>query len=188
LRTLLIGGFQAVGDERPARRDWRRRHTALKSVNSFTICGMVAASVHRDPGRRPLCGFTLIELMIVVIVIAVLAVIALPAFMEQVRKSRRAEAITLLNAISQGQERWRANNPAYTTVLSASGVNVANPSTGYYTLQIASANATGYTAAASAAGGQAADLKCTQLRLVMNQGAASYQSSGTATANQCWNR
>ena len=64
-------------------------------------------------------GFTLIELMAVVVVIAILAAIALPAFTEQVRRSRRAEAITLLNQISQEQERWRANNPAYALAASA---------------------------------------------------------------------
>ena len=75
-------------------------------------------------------GFTLIELMIVVAVITVLSLIALPAYTSYVQKSRRAEAITLLNKIAQEQERWRANSPAYTTDLSASGVNVANPGSG----------------------------------------------------------
>jgi type IV pilus assembly protein PilE len=138
--------------------------------------------------RRTVGGFTLIELMAVVVVIAILAVIALPAYTEYVRRSRRAEAITLLNRIAQEQERWRANNTAYTTDLSATGINVANPSSGYYALTVPAAAASSYTAVATAAGAQAADAKCTNLRLVMAGGNFTYAASGTATANQCWNR
>ena len=39
-------------------------------------------------------GFTLIELMIVVAVIAILASVAISQYNKQVRKSRRAEAIS----------------------------------------------------------------------------------------------
>jgi type IV pilus assembly protein PilE len=133
-------------------------------------------------------GFSLPELMIAVLVIGVLALIALPAYTDYVQRSRRAEAITLLNRVAQEQERWRASNPAYTTDPSASGVNVANPSNGYYTLSIASATATGYVATASAAGAQAADTKCTSLRLTLAGGNITYDRTGTATVNQCWNR
>jgi type IV pilus assembly protein PilE len=108
--------------------------------------------------------------------------------MDSVRKSRRAEAITLLSAVAQAQERWRANNAAYSNVLSASGVNVANPSSGYYTLGLASATATGYVATATAAGAQTADTRCTSLRLTMATGTITYSSTGTAASSVCWNR
>jgi type IV pilus assembly protein PilE len=142
----------------------------------------------RVPARQAVGGFTLIELMAVVVVIAILAVIALPAYTEYVQRSRRAEAITLLNRIAQEQERWRANNPTYTTDRSASGVNVANPSNGHYTLNIASATATGYVATASASGAQAGDAKCTSLSMTLAGGNITYGRTGTATVNQCWNR
>jgi type IV pilus assembly protein PilE len=64
-------------------------------------------------------GYTLIEVMIVVIVIAVLAAIALPSFMQQIRASRRAEAVAQLSLIQQAQERWRANCPCYAGSLTA---------------------------------------------------------------------
>lgn len=128
--------------------------------------------------------------MIVVAVITVLSLIAFPAYTSYVQKSRRAEAITLLNQIAQEQERWRANNPAYTTDLSASGVNVANPSSGYYTLgaTIPAASATSYSATASAASAQLGDTKCTSLTLTMNLGNLSYASTGTAASAVCWSR
>jgi type IV pilus assembly protein PilE len=136
-------------------------------------------------------GFTLIELMIVVIVIAVLAAVAYPTFVEQVRKSRRADAITALNRIAQAQERWRANNPTYTNSLAPSALNVPNPSSGYYTLSLATDAATAarrYVATATATGAQAADTKCTSLVMTMDAGNFSYTSTGSATAAQCWNR
>lgn len=148
---------------------------------------------------RAIRGFTLIELMAVVVVIAILAVIALPAYTEYVRKSRRAEAITLLNRIAQEQERWRATCPTYATSASAPandgscdtatrGLNIADPATGYYTLAIAAAASSSYTATATTAGAQTSDAKCTRLALTMNVGNIAYAASGTATANQCWSR
>ena len=138
---------------------------------------------------RPRRGFTLIELMITVAIVGILAAVAYPSFIEQVRKSRRADAIAALAQVQQAQERWRANNPTYTTDLSATGLNVANPSSGYYTLAASGASATGFTAIATASGSQASDAKCTALSLTMNAGTISYGKTGTAaSAQQCWNK
>jgi type IV pilus assembly protein PilE len=156
-------------------------------------------SAYRDRARRACSGFTLIELMIVVVVVAVLSLIALPAYTSYVQKSRRAEAITLLNQIAQEQERWRASCPTYAASATAPandgscntatrGLNVANPGTGYYIAAISNAASSSYTATATAAGAQLGDTKCTQLSLGMNVGNIAYAASGTATANQCWNR
>ncbi len=133
-------------------------------------------------------GFTLIELMIVVAIAAVLAAIALPAYFGSVRKSRRADAITALNQVAQAQERWRANNTTYTNVLTGAGLNVPNPSSGFYTLAVAGNSATGYAATATAAGTQAADTRCTSLTLTLAAGTITYTSTGSSSAAQCWNR
>jgi type IV pilus assembly protein PilE len=140
----------------------------------------------RDRITRGQRGFTLIELMIVVAVITVLAMIAYPSYMDSVRKSRRADAITALNTIAQQQERWRANNTTYTTDLTAAGLGVANPA--HYTLSVNGTSATGYAATATAAGAQTSDAKCASLTLTLAGGNLAYTSTGTATAAQCWNR
>jgi type IV pilus assembly protein PilE len=163
-----------------------------RSVTDFIIAGMVDVGMRGRSGRLQQ-GFTLPELMIVCVVVGVLAVIALPTFMDSVRKSRRAEAITLLNQIAQQQERWRSTNPTYTADLSSAGLNVANPSSGYYTLSasvpaLAASAATAYSVTASAAGAQLSDARCTSLTLSMSGGNISYGHTGSATANQCWNR
>lgn len=122
-------------------------------------------------------GFTLIEMMIVVAVVGILAAVAYPSYMSQVRKSRRSDAVAALSAIQQAQERWRANNPQYTTDLAALGFTTQTPGTyytqgSYYTLAIAtsaspdlSPTGTRYETTATAVTGksQANDAGCTTL-------------------------
>ena len=133
-------------------------------------------------------GFTLIELMIVVAIVAIIAAVALPSYFGSIRKSRRADAITAMNQIAQAQERWRANNTAYTTVLTSAGLNVSQPSSGYYVLTVPSASGTGYTATATAAGAQLNDTTCTSMTLTMAAGTLSYTAVPAANSNKCWNR
>jgi len=138
-------------------------------------------------------GFTLIELMLAVAIIAVLAAIAFPAYTEQIRKSRRADAITHVSRVQQAQERWRANNPTYGTL-----ANVAVPAStsgGYYTLSVANTTATGYEVLAQAAGAQAADTACAFMRATLAagnitraSGPTSAVGNGAAANNRCWNQ
>jgi type IV pilus assembly protein PilE len=136
----------------------------------------------------PRHGFTLIELMITVVIISVLAMVAVPAYFDSIRKSRRADAITSLNQIAQAQERWRANNPSYTTSLASTGLNVPNPSSGYYTLAVTAASSASYSATATAAGAQLKDTRCATFTLAASGGQFSYTSTPSGSTNQCWSR
>jgi type IV pilus assembly protein PilE len=144
-----------------------------------------------SPTRR-LRGFTLIEVMITVAILAILSAVAVPAYFDSVRKSRRADAITALSAIAQKQENWRSNNPSYTTDLSAAGLNVPNPSSGYYTLAVAipagASSAVAFTATATRAGSQVKDTACGNLSLAASAGQFTYGSTGTQPTSRCWSR
>ena len=69
--------------------------------------------------KRRAGGFTLIEIMVAVAIVAILVAVALPAYEEQVRKSRRAEAKTSLLQAVQLQERFytASATATYTTTL-----------------------------------------------------------------------
>jgi type IV pilus assembly protein PilE len=121
-------------------------------------------------------GFTLIELMVVVAIVAILAMIALPSFNEQVRKSRRSEALRGLSDLQLKQERWRSNHTTYGTL-----ADVGAPTSSYYTFAVTAASntATGYaiTAAPIAGSAQGGD-RCGTYTFTMASGVLTKSASG----------
>ena len=140
--------------------------------------------------------------MIAVAVIGVLVSLALPSFLDSIRKGRRSEAVAALAQVQQTQERWRANQPTYTSTLSNLQLNLdaeSKTSSGYYIVSIADdANASSYTATARAVSGtsQSHDTNCTVMRVRQVGGNIEYGGcAGCAIPNgpltdpdRCWNR
>jgi type IV pilus assembly protein PilE len=151
-------------------------------------------------------GFTLIELMIVVVIVGILATIALPAYQDYARKSRRAEAISLMLDLQLSQEKFRANNPNYAAMLSAMGItstyvnNQVDPS--YYTFAIVAAT-NSYTVVARPVGSQTQDKQYGTncgIGLYVDQSNKGHYSSapdtssvaaastGKVTPSECWRK
>lgn len=67
------------------------------------------------------CGFTLVELMIVVAIIAFLALIAIPNYLKFVARSKRAEAQINLASLYAAEKVYWVENNAYTNDLKELG-------------------------------------------------------------------
>lgn len=131
-------------------------------------------------------GFTLIELMIVVVVVAILAAVAIPNFLDQLRKSRRSDAMRGLSDLQLRQERWRASNATYASSMdvllgSAAATTSYNNGSTYYSFSISGASATGFTVSATAKGAQVSDTACSPMQLQVASGVVS-----KLPASGCW--
>jgi type IV pilus assembly protein PilE len=133
--------------------------------------------------RRPARGFTLIELMVVVAIVAILASIAIPSFVGQIRKSRRAEAITALQDVQLKLERWRVDHANYADPGGAASYPQLPPDGHYkFTLTATTAAPNDYTITASPQAGQAKD-SCGTLAITNAAGVISKTASGSGN---CW--
>ena len=131
-------------------------------------------------------GFTLIELMIVVVVVAILAAVAIPNFLDQLRKSRRSDAMRGLSDLQLRQERWRASNATYASSMdvllgSAAATTSYNSGSTYYSFSISGTSATGFTVSATAKGAQVSDTACSPMQLQVASGVVS-----KLPASGCW--
>jgi type IV pilus assembly protein PilE len=115
-------------------------------------------------------GFTLLELMIVVVVVAILAAVAIPTFLDQLRKSRRSDAMRGLSDLQMREERWRASNATYASSMdvllgSAAATTSYNNGSAYYSFSISGTSGTGFTVNATPKGAQTADTDCNPMQL-----------------------
>ena len=96
-------------------------------------------------------GITLMELMIVVIIVGILAAVAYPNYREFAARAKRNEAKAELLKIATNQERFYLNNNTYTNDMTQLGFPVADDfvtESGSYTIDVAGADASNYTATA----------------------------------------
>lgn len=147
-------------------------------------------------------GFTLLELMIVVVVMAILAALAINSYSEQVRKSKRAEAVKSILQFQMSMEKYRAGCPTYADQAScrdrtvpADGDAVDTEDVPYpsipdvaqnnYTYAVSGQSTTGYTITATKKA-SFADTKCGNFTMTVANSVSTKDVSVTGNKDYCW--
>lgn len=137
------------------------------------------------------CGFTLIEVVIVMAIIGIIAAISFGSYSDSVQKSRRTDGKDALVRAAAEQEKWFLQYSRYTDQISDIGGSTSKE--GNYTLSVVmNLNGTAcsshdcYTLTATAANAQAGDSKCTRLVLDSLGRQTSYNSSSALSTDLCW--
>ena len=127
-----------------------------------------------------LIGFSLLELVIVLAVIGVLLTLAIPSYQRYTQRVHRAEAIRMMLAIADCQERVRASTGFYDTSSCGEGFNSDS-----HELRIEPPDTTAsleFTIIAQLR--QGSDDTCGNLSL--DQTGSRGISANQATVNKCW--
>ena len=140
---------------------------------------------------KSICGFTLIELMIVVAIVGILGAVAYPSYQQYAREARRTDAMGALLQMSSEQEKWYLANGTYSSktsdVWSCVGTSCVSPQN-LYTVSVTSGDTNGFTvrAVAVATGAQNSDSNCAAFTLT-HAGTKASENKGGAATTDCWN-
>ncbi|MES2042017.1 MAG: type IV pilin protein [Pseudomonadota bacterium] len=146
--------------------------------------------------KKSEAGFTLIEMLIVVVILGILAAISIPAYTDNVRRSRRADARSVLMQNSQFMQSFFTVNDRYDKMRDNTAVALpmlvspvgSSGATVDYDISFAVApTATTYSVrAVPKAGGRMATDGCGTY--VINEVGARSNVGNTLTTDTCWTK
>ncbi len=148
--------------------------------------------------KKSEAGFTLIELLIVVVIVAILAAISIPAYTDNVKRSRRADARSVLMQNAQFMQGFLTANDKYNVMRDGTAVALpmlvspvgATGSAVDYDISFVAGTLSPTTFTIQAvprAGGKMANDACATYT-INNVGARGLAGAPTMTANDCWTK
>jgi type IV pilus assembly protein PilE len=138
--------------------------------------------------KKPLHGFTLIEIMITVAIVGILAAIALPSYFDFVTRSKIIDGTTKLGDFRSKMEKYFMDNRTYlNTAGTACGVTpVGQPASDYFTITCPAATATPTTYTILATGIAARGMGGFIYQVDQTNAKSSVGPTGWAAATTCW--
>ncbi len=148
---------------------------------------------------REAAGVTAIELVIVLAIVGILVGLAVPAWRDHVLRADRGEARAALLSLATAEEKFYLQCNEYTSALDAAAATACSPGNlrfpaaserGYYTLAVTSADASGWTATATAVSTrpQYQDTRCRTFQLTSTGAKTARSSANSANDSECWYR
>ncbi len=129
-------------------------------------------------------GFTLIELMITVAVLGIIVAIGYPAYTDQMRKTRRADAKAAIMDAASKMERFYTQFGRYSGTIANVGISATSPENFYgIAATVTGAGSQTFTLTATRAGQQTGDV-CGNFTI--NQAQNRNVVSASLSAAQCW--
>lgn len=141
---------------------------------------------------RPITGFSLIEILIVIAIIGILFSIAMPSYDGSVQRGRRADAVETLLSLALKQEQYFAQQETYTTNIgNLPGVASSSYSTQeYYSISMTAGPtgsiATSFKLLASARGPQSSDTDCSTFSIDSTNNKIALKSDNSSNTDRCW--
>jgi type IV pilus assembly protein PilE len=165
------------------------------------MSGVCVSIFTRRPGgpRSDAPGVTAIELAIVLAIVGILAGLAVPAWRDHVLRANRGEARAALLSLATAEEKFYLQCNEYTSALDPGAATACSPGNlrfpaaserGYYTLAVTSADASGWTATATAVSTrpQHMDTRCRTFQLTSTGAKTALNSVNSASDSECWSR